>query len=72
MSWIMEVKLDGKWTPVKAKHMAQPYHYRSREEAERTLRICYPDQIREHGLGMEETVRVRNVGVWHPLALRDM
>lgn len=38
-----------------------PYKYATEEKAAEMMSICYPDQIRTHRLGGEQTVRVMEI-----------
>jgi hypothetical protein len=60
MKWIMEIKVGGSWVPISMKDKP-PYAYKTREEADHMLRICYPDQVRNQRLSGEELTRVREV-----------
>ena len=39
----MQIKIAGEWVSIKASHESEPYRYETYEEAERMLRICYPN-----------------------------
>jgi len=60
MVWIMELKINGKWRPIRPTN-GNVYTFETKEEARRMLNICYPDQCREQRLGGEITVRVSEV-----------
>lgn len=55
--YYMQVKIAGNWVLI-APTNGEPYKYGTKEEAERMLGICYPDQVRAHRLGGEQVARV--------------
>ena len=55
--YYMQVNVAGNWVLI-APTNGQPYKFGAKAEAERMLRICYPDQIRAHRLGGPQVVRV--------------
>lgn len=57
MKYVMQIKLEGVWTAVRGSGLPHPYEYDTQEEAERMLRICYPDLVREERLGGEQLAR---------------
>lgn len=57
--WVMELRIDGAWKPIQGVDMRYPYYFKTKAEAERMLRICYPDQVRDARLGFDSIVRVR-------------
>ncbi len=58
----MQIKIDGEWKSIKKTGAEHPYQYSAREEAERMLDICYPDQRREDRLdGFNNRCRVVRV-----------
>ena len=46
----MQIKIDDKWVSINATNAKEPYQYETRQDAERMLDICYPDQRREDRL----------------------
>lgn len=59
--WLMQVKVFDRdkhergWKSVRCTGASEPYKYDTREEAEKALRDCYPDQCL---LGGDGSVRV--------------
>ncbi len=54
----IQVKVNGVWCFM-CPSFGKPYQYPTQDEASRMMHICYPDQIREHRLGGEGVVRVK-------------
>ena len=46
----MQIKIDDEWKSIKQTNAKEPYRYETRQEADRMLDICYPDQRREDRL----------------------
>jgi hypothetical protein len=62
MSWAMQIHIENRgWFDVTPTLSNKPYSYDTREEAEKMLSICYPDQLREERLGGPQVVRVLEV-----------
>jgi len=61
MSWVMLVRVDEEWKPVRPTGGEDPYRFPDKETAARMLRISYPDQLREARLGAEPTVCIKEV-----------
>lgn len=59
MQVLAKVTLNGEeeWRSIRPSG-GKPYVYETREEAERMLRICYPNEVTEIRLGAKPMVRV--------------
>jgi hypothetical protein len=61
MPWIMQIKIEDEWRSI-SQLGKPPYRYETEAEAERMLRICYPDLCRDDRLaGVRERTRVVEV-----------
>jgi hypothetical protein len=59
----MQIKIKDEWTSIKCSGEKTPYRYETKEEAERMLDICYPNERREDRLdGTNKRCRVVEVG----------
>ncbi len=56
----IQIKLDGVWCDIHQPNRP-PYLWPKREDAERMLEMCYPDQMREQRLYAIEFGRVTEV-----------
>ena len=54
----VQIRTEGGWRFMAPTGSDVPYMYRTRKAAEGFARMCYPDAIREQGLGGGVTVRV--------------
>jgi hypothetical protein len=46
MPYIIQIQIDGTWVAVHPSGNPAPYRYETREEALRSVRMCYPDDYR--------------------------
>jgi hypothetical protein len=55
-----QIRINGEWKSI-APTGCKPYQCDTRQEAERTLKMCYPDQVRAQRLGGDICARVIEV-----------
>lgn len=60
MSWGMQILVKGEWLWI-APANGSRYEFPTEAKACEMLGICYPDQVREHKLGGEKKVRVKEI-----------
>lgn len=58
MKFRMQVLVNGAWSFVRPAG-GEPYEYDTEDEAQKMLRICYPDQLREDRLAGTPGAQVR-------------
>ncbi len=59
MSYVMQIKIDDRWTSIKGTGLPEPYKYETKQEAENMLDTCYPDLCRDDRVsGTREKTRV--------------
>lgn len=58
MSYRIEILVRGEWRSV-CDSSGEAYSFGAFEPAAAMMRLCYPDQVREHRFGGPEVVRVR-------------